>query len=54
MPCLPPRHEVERGAAHGRGTVLENNPLVGTFLLDGCHLDVEMAEGGEVVIELPA
>jgi clan AA aspartic protease len=32
---------------------LENNPLLGTYLLDGCHLDIEMEEGGEIVIELP-
>jgi len=34
--------------------VLENRPLIGTLFLDGCHLDIEMFEGGEVVIELPA
>lgn len=33
--------------------VLENNPLLGTLLLDGCRLEVEMEESGEVVIELP-
>ena len=32
---------------------LEHNPLLGTMLLEGCHLDVDMTEGGEVVIELP-
>jgi clan AA aspartic protease len=32
---------------------LEHNPLLGTMLLEGCHLAVDMAEGGEVVIELP-
>jgi clan AA aspartic protease len=32
---------------------LEHNPLLGTMLLEGCHLAVELAEGGEVVIELP-
>jgi clan AA aspartic protease len=32
---------------------LEHNPLLGTMLLESCHLDVDMAEGGEVVIELP-
>ena len=32
---------------------LENNPLIGTYLLDGCHLDIEMEEGGEALIELP-
>lgn len=31
--------------------VLENNPLLGTLLLDGCHLDIEATEGGEVLIE---
>jgi clan AA aspartic protease len=33
--------------------VLEHNPLLGTMLLEGCHLAVDMTEGGEVVIELP-
>lgn len=33
--------------------VLEHNPLLGTTLLDGCQLHVEMMEGGEVLIELP-
>ena len=33
---------------------LEHNPLLGTMLLEGCHLDVEMTEGSEVVIELPS
>ena len=33
--------------------VLENNPLIGTLLLEGGRLDIEMEEGGEVVIELP-
>lgn len=32
--------------------VLETNPLLGTLLLDGCHLDIEMTEGGEVIVEL--
>jgi clan AA aspartic protease len=32
---------------------LEHNPLLGTMLLEGCHLHVEMTEGGEVLIELP-
>jgi clan AA aspartic protease len=32
---------------------LEHNPLLGTMLLEGCHLDVDMTEGGEVLIELP-
>ena len=31
--------------------VLETNPLLGTLLLDGCHLDIEMTEGGEVIVE---
>jgi hypothetical protein len=30
---------------------LEHNPLLGTTLLEGCHLDIDMTEGGEVVIE---
>jgi len=30
---------------------LEHNPLLGTMLLEGCHLDMDMSEGGEVVIE---
>jgi clan AA aspartic protease len=33
--------------------VLENNPLIGTLLLEGCHIDIDMTEGGEVVIETP-
>ena len=32
---------------------LEHNPLIGTMLLEGYHLDVDMTEGGEVVIEMP-
>lgn len=31
--------------------VLEGNPLLGTLLLDGNHLDIEVTEGGEVIIE---
>ena len=30
---------------------LETNPLLGTLLLDNCHLDIEAIEGGEVIIE---
>jgi clan AA aspartic protease len=33
--------------------VLEHNLLLGTTQLEGCHLAVDMVEGGEVVIELP-
>ncbi len=29
----------------------ENNPLLGTLLLDGFHIDIEATEGGEVIIE---
>ena len=32
---------------------LEHNPLLGTMLLEGCHLDIDLTENGEVVIELP-
>ena len=32
---------------------LEHNPLLGTMLLDGCHLDIDLTENGEAVIELP-
>ena len=32
---------------------LPGNPLVGTQILNGCHLDAELEEGGEVVIEFP-
>jgi clan AA aspartic protease len=33
--------------------VFENNPLLGVFLLTDCHLDIDMTEGGEVLIEFP-
>jgi len=32
---------------------LEHNPLLGTMLLEGCHLDIDMSENGEAAIELP-
>ena len=32
---------------------LEHNPLLGTMLLDGCHIEIDLTENGEVVIELP-
>lgn len=32
--------------------VLPGNALIGTLLLDGTHLDIEMEEGGEVVVEI--
>jgi len=31
---------------------LEHNPLLGTMLLEDCHLDIDLTENGEVVIEL--
>jgi hypothetical protein len=42
---------VERPVAKNGVLVLETNPLLGTLLLDGCHIDIEATEGGEVVIE---
>ena len=30
---------------------LEGNPLLGTGLLFGCHIDIEATENGEVLIE---
>ena len=30
---------------------LDGNPLLGTGLLTGCHIDIEAIEGGEVIIE---
>jgi clan AA aspartic protease len=30
---------------------LEHNPLLGTTLMEGCQLDIDMSDGGEVVIE---
>ena len=33
--------------------LLEHNPLIGTMILDGSLLTVELREGGEVIIELP-
>ena len=32
---------------------LEHNPLLGTMLLEGCRLDIDLTENGEVIIELP-
>jgi len=32
---------------------LGHNPLLGALLLEGCHLDLDFVEGGEVVIEFP-
>ena len=29
----------------------EGNVLLGTLLIDGCHVDLEATEGGELVIE---
>jgi clan AA aspartic protease len=31
--------------------VLENDPLLGAVLLDGCHVGIDMIDGGEAVIE---
>lgn len=31
----------------------ENNPLLGMMAVEGCHVDMEASEGGEVLIELP-
>lgn len=31
--------------------ILDNNPLVGVSLLDGCRLEMEFVEGAEVLIE---
>jgi len=36
-----------------RALVMPGNALLGTNPLLGAHLDIEMDEGGEVVIELP-
>jgi clan AA aspartic protease len=33
--------------------VLEGSPLLGTLLLDGCQVHLDMVEGGEVVVDLP-
>lgn len=30
---------------------LGHNPLLGALLLEGCHLDLDFVEGGEVIIE---
>jgi clan AA aspartic protease len=32
---------------------LASRPLLGTLLLDGCRLEIDMEEGGEVVVEIP-
>jgi clan AA aspartic protease len=32
---------------------LERNPLLGTTLMEGCQLNIDLTEGGEVNIELP-
>jgi predicted aspartyl protease len=31
--------------------VYNNNPLLGTALLNGSHIDIEAVEGGQIVIE---
>jgi clan AA aspartic protease len=32
---------------------LERNPLLGTTLMAGCQLNIDLTEGGDVIIELP-
>lgn len=31
--------------------ILEGRPLLGMLLLNGCHLSIDISDGGEVVIE---
>ena len=34
--------------------ILEGRPLIGTYLLDGCSLSIDLHDGGDVTIEFPA
>ena len=36
-----------------QAVILEGRPLLGTILLDGCLLSIDLQEGGEVAIDLP-
>jgi clan AA aspartic protease len=39
------------GATPVEAIVYNNNPLLGTALLNGSHIDIEAIEGGQVIIE---
>jgi predicted aspartyl protease len=39
------------GWAATEAIVYDNNPLLGTALLNGSHIDIEATEGGQVLIE---